>query len=396
MNRLTPKVLLKKNSIIILYVLLAVGAALQSVSLGTKTYDESGLKYHHYNNYTIFKESFNHLKNNSDLYVAYPDEYWDLYKYTPTFSVFFGLFGLFPDWLGLCLWNLLNALILLVAVYYLPHLNQKEKGLVLLAVSVELMTSMQNAQSNGLITGLLVLSFGLLENKKYLLASFLIVFSVFIKLFGAVGFALFLFYPKKWKPALYSLLWGAVFFIIPLVFIDFSQYQTLLKSFVKLLTLDHTISYGYSVMGWLHSWFGLDLNKEVVVLTGVILFLLPLFRFRQYKNFLFRYLTISSILIWVVIFNHKAESPTFVIAMTGVALWFIKSEKNGLNIVFFAAAILFTSLSPTDIFPAFFREKFVVPYTLKAVPCILIWLKIIYDMMVLKEDATEGLARKNV
>ena len=247
---------------------------------------------------------------------------------------------------------------------------------------------MQNEQSNGLIAGLLVLSFGFLENKKYFLAPLLIVFSIFIKLFGIVGFALFLFYPKKWKLALYSFIWGAILFIIPLIFVDYNQYITLLQSFFKLLTNDHTSSYGYSVMGWLNTWFSLEINKNIVVLIGVIVFLIPLIKFRQYKNFLFRYLTLSSILIWVVIFNHKAESPTFIIAMTGVALWFIKSEKNMLNIILFAIAILLTSLSPTDIFPKYLREEFVKPYVLKAFPCILIWFKIIYDMIVLTERET--------
>ncbi len=371
-----------------LYVLLAIGASFQSLTLGTKTFNENGIKYNHYNNYTIFEKSFDHLKNNQDLYILYPEEYWDLYKYTPTFSVFFGFFSIFPDWIGLTLWNLLNALFLIIAIYYLPHLNTKEKGIVLLILSIELMTSMQNAQSNGLIAGLLVLSFGSLENKKYFLASLLIVSSIFIKLFGIVGFALFLFYPNKWKLTLYSFIWSAILFIIPLIFVDYNQYIALLQSFFKLLTNDHASSYGYSVMGWLNTWFSVEINKNIVVLIGIIVFLIPLIKFRQYKNFLFRYLTLSSLLIWVVIFNHKAESPTFIIAMTGVTLWFIKSEKNMLNIILFVMAILLTSLSPTDIFPRIFREEFVIPYTLKVFPCILIWLKIIYDMIVLTESET--------
>ncbi|MBK9763995.1 MAG: hypothetical protein IPO87_11685 [Flavobacteriales bacterium] len=82
-----------------------------------------------------------------------------------------------------------------------------------------------------------------------------------------------------------------------------------------------------------------------------------------------------------MIFNHKAESPTFVIAMTGVALWFVRSVKNGVNIGLFVFAILFTTLSPTDIFPRPLREGLVVPFVLKGVPCILIWAKVIVDML---------------
>ena len=104
---------------------------------------------------------------------------------------------------------------------------------------------------------------------------------------------------------------------------------------------------------------------------------------------MFRYLLICSILLWIVIFNHKAESPTFIIAMTGVALWFVKSKKSSLNIILFVSAVLLTSLSPTDLFPKYLKEEFVVPYTLKAFPCILIWLKITYDMITLKPTGTD-------
>jgi hypothetical protein len=90
---------------------------------------------------------------------------------------------------------------------------------------------------------------------------------------------------------------------------------------------------------------------------------------------------LASLLIWVVIFNHKAESPTFIIAMCGVSLWFFSVPFRWDNLVLFVMAFVFTSLSPTDIFPKYKRESFVIPYVLKAFPCILIWIKIQYEMM---------------
>lgn len=380
------KIISNKKTLVILYVIFALAASIQSLMSGSKTFQEGGLEYKSYNNYTIFERSFYHLKENKDLYAFYPEEHWDLFKYTPTFSVFFGFFAVFPDWLGLNLWNLLNALLLLIAVYYLPRLSILEKGIILLIVLIELMTSMQNEQSNALITGLLVLSFGLLENKKYLPATFFLVFSAFIKLFGIVGFALLLLYPKKWKLVLYSALWTVVLLVIPLLFVAMNQYINLFQSYWNMLLSDHSASYGYSVMGWLNSWFGVELNKNIIVLSGVFIFLIPLVKFREYRQFTYKYLLLTSILIWIVIFNHKAESPTFIIAMTGVALWFTRSEKNIFNIILFIGAFVLTTLSPTDIFPRFLREEYVRPYTLKAVPCILIWAKIIYDMLVFKSE----------
>ncbi len=375
-----------RTFIVILCVLWAIGASTQSLLLSPKTNQEEVIEYTKHNNYIIFSQSYHHLKNNQDLYIAYPDEHWDLFKYSPTFSVFFGLFASFPDWLGLNLWNLLNAFVLLSAVYYLPRLNNTQKGWLLLIVLLEFMGSMMGEQSNALIAGLLVFSFGLLENKKLLIASLCIVLTVFIKLFGVVGFALFLFYPQKWKLALYSLGWTLIMLLIPFIFIDYEQYMTLISSYGNMLTNDHIISNGFSVIGWLNSWFSLNVSSLPVVLIGAGVFLLPLARIRAYKYFSFRYLTLASVLLWIVIFNHKAESPTYVLAMTGVALWFIEGKKSPINIALLVLALVLTSLSSTDIFPTYLRTDYIQPYAIKAFPCILIWMKIIYDMMLIKTD----------
>jgi len=374
-----------KKILLLLFVLAGVVASVQSL-IGTKTYHEDGLVYNRYNNYTIFEKSFEHLKNNTDLYILYPDEHWDLFKYTPSFSVFFGFFSILPDWLGLTLWNLLNVLVLAYSIYYLPKLGNYQKGIILLIMLIELVTSIQSEQSNALIAGLIIFAFGFLERDKAVWAVLMIVFSMFIKLFGIVAFAIFLFYPKKLKSIVYAILWIAILFFIPLFFVDWEQFIELYASYFNLLLNDHDASYGFSVMGWIHSWFSIDVNKNMVVATGVILFLIPLFRIKMYKEFMFKYLLVCSVLLWIVIFNHKAESPTFIIAMSGVALWFVKSEKNAFNSVLFISAFILTSLSPTDIFPRYLREEFVNPYNLKAFPCILIWFKIIYDMISLKKD----------
>lgn len=376
----------EKKSIVFVFLLITLAVSLQTILISIKVFSETGLEY--YNNYHIFKNSFFHLLENKDLYLAYPQEYWDLFKYSPTFSVLFGVFAVFPDWIGLPLWNLLNAFVLLFSVYYLQKLTSLQKGLILLICAIELITSLQNQQSNALIAGLLIFSFGSLERRKYLAATLFIVFSVFIKLFGLVAVVLFLFYPKKWKLALYSLVWIVLFFLLPLIFIDVQQYILLLKSWANMLSNDLSVSYGYSVLGWLHSWFGLENIKLLTLAVGIILMLIPFLRIKQYSNPIFRYLMLSSILIWVVIFNHKAESPTYIIAMAGVSIWFMMSKKSILDIVLICFAFILTNLSPTDLFPRSVLNEWVIPYSLKAVPCILIWLKITFELLFLKKEET--------
>lgn len=245
---------------------------------------------------------------------------------------------------------------------------------------------MQNGQSNALIAGLILLSFGLLERDKPFLATLCIIASAFIKLFGIVALALLLLYPKKTKSALYVLFWTVVFALLPLIFVDNEQYLKLIASYFRMLSEDYDASMGYSVMGWLKAWFSIDIDKNMVVASGALAFMLPFAKIKSYKHLDFRMLILSSALIWMVIFNHKAESPTFVIAMTGLAIWFVQSPKNTFNILLFAVAFVFVSLSPTDIFPRQLREAFVKPYVMKAFPCILVWGFILYTQLTYKPD----------
>ena len=116
--------------IIGIVILLAITASIQSYLLPKKGVEHNDILYFEYNNYMIFKYSFFHLIDNTNLYVDYPEECYDLFKYTPSFALFMGLFAFLPDILGLILWNLLNALVLVSAIRYLPFDNGKKNMLL--------------------------------------------------------------------------------------------------------------------------------------------------------------------------------------------------------------------------------------------------------------------------
>ena len=353
---------------------------LQGALHGTKTYEEGGIEYTKYNNYVIFKQSYFHLIENKDLYQLYPQEHWDLYKYSPTFSLLMGLLAYLPDFLGLLIWNLLNAFVLFFALWKLPFSSDKKRIWAFLFLVIELVTSLQNAQSNGLMAGLIILAFVYLEKKNIALATLCIVATIFIKLFGIVAFALFLFYPNKLKSALYTLGWILLLAVLPLILISPEQLTFLYKRWGNLLQNDHSISIGFSVSGWLFTWFGLNL-KTVSLVVGTLLFCVPFIHYKYFNEVRFKLLYLASILLWIVIFNHKAESPTFVIAVTGVAIWFFTQEFNKLNFSFLILALLFTVLAATDLFPKFIRDDYFIPYVVKAIPCIFIWGKITWELI---------------
>ncbi len=141
----------------IIYSLLAIGISIQLRYLIVPPND---------NNYKIFAASFFHLLNGQDLYQLYPDEHFDLYKYTPTFALCFSFLAVLPETAGLMGWNLINVLVLLYAIAQLPYLKEERKHLLLILIIPELVLTIQNAQSNALITGLLLCSFTMAEKKK--------------------------------------------------------------------------------------------------------------------------------------------------------------------------------------------------------------------------------------
>ncbi|MDH4263506.1 MAG: DUF2029 domain-containing protein [Spirochaetia bacterium] len=375
---------LKPKIIFIVYFLFAFIAGLQSSCFGSRMAQNHVVQNSRNNNYIIFKQSYFHLLNGKNLYQSFPAEHWDLYKYSPTFALFFGLFANFPDVVGNSLWTILNVIVLFFAINFFPIPDVKKRSLILIFVFIELFTSIQNNQSNALIAGLIIFAFGFFEREKYFWAPLFLILTVFIKLFGIVAFALFIFYPQKWKIIIFSFFWFLILLLLPLIVVHLDQLGILYSSWYHLLKEDYSNSFGYSVMGWLTTWFHLDFPKNIVLITGLVLFCLPLVRIKQYKNFEFRIFTLSSILLWVVLFNHKAESPTFIIAICGVGIWYFSQEKKMANFVLLMFVFIITSLGSTDIFPKFIKNNYFGPYVLKVVPCIFIWIKIIYDMIKIK------------
>ncbi|MDQ6812911.1 MAG: DUF2029 domain-containing protein [Bacteroidota bacterium] len=362
--------------VIILVILLVLGITIQGIVASR------GNIYTHYNNLVIFKSSFGHLIHNQNLYLYYPKEYFDLYKYSPTFSVFMAPFYYLPNEAGLFLFNIINTSLFIYALLKLKLPNDLLKFLFLF-LFLEFGISVTWVQTNVLITALIILGFSSLENKKPLLASLLIVITVYIKIFGLVAVVLAVFYPGKIRFVLYTIMWTAVFAVLPLIVISKNELLQQYHNWIDLLKWDHEASYGVSFIGLIHSWFHLNFSKIGTVLVAAIVFCIPLLKFNCYKVYNFRLQILASLLIWIVIFNHRGESPTYVIALTGVGIWYFSQPSNAVNKTLLWLCLIFTSFTSTDLItPGWITEKYVDTYSIKAVFSIIIWGKLIVDLMI--------------
>lgn len=377
---------MQNKTLIGLYILATIIASVHLYLLPDNTF---GGTYTHYNNFIIFKYSFWHLINGQDLYIEHLADQYDLFKYSPAFALAMAPFALLPNWLGLVVWNLLNTSLLLWAVFKLKLFTDTQKQIALLLIFFETLTSLQSAQTNVMMVALFLFAYHFFETEKPHWAALMLMLSVFIKLFGLILFPLFLLYKHKEKFILWSAVWFMILLAIPLVVVNMNQLLHLYISWWNMLQQDHSVSFGLSVMGWLKTWFFIEPSKTLVVGLGLLVLLASIFINIKTTDSTKRALLFASSLIWVIIFNHKAESSTFNIALVGVAIYYLVAPpgklKNGLLIF----CLLFTSLSPTDLFPPYVRVHIVTPYVLKAVPCIFIWFHINYLLFSNKQPVAE-------
>jgi hypothetical protein len=120
-----------------------------------------------YNNYLIFKYSFPNLTHWINLYLWHNNEHYDSYMYSPTFSLFMAPFSMIPDWMGVMIWSLLSCAVFYFSLRLLPHLSAGKKAALFFIVFIELITSVQNMQTNAMIASFMVLALSVSKKKKF-------------------------------------------------------------------------------------------------------------------------------------------------------------------------------------------------------------------------------------
>jgi hypothetical protein len=370
------KVIKGKPFILTLWFGLSLFAVVKSVILG-----------HIHNNYFVYKYNFLHVIHQQNLFSFYPEHYFDLNHYGPVFSFIIGPFALLPDSVGVILWVVFNSWVLLKAIQALP-IKKEYSILIVLICAHELMTSAANVQINPLIAALIVFSYVFIKGEKDFWAALMIALGTFVKLYGVVGLAFFFFSKHKLKLIGSLIFWSVVLFALPMI-ISSPAYiiQTYQEWYVDLLHKNSSniasVYQDISVMGMIRRIAVPNLSNLLVLIPGLVLFALSYLRIKAFKNLNYQLLILASTLIFTVIFSTSSESSTYTIAFVGVGIWFMNAERppSKLDISLFVFALILTSLSPSDLFPRYLKVKYVNPYALKALPCLLIWLKIVYETL---------------
>ena len=348
-----------------------------------------------YNNYLIFEGVFNHTLKQLPLFVPYPEEYGDMNHYGVFFSAIIAPFALLPSGLGCALWILANVAFLYWAIRQLPLSKSVLIGILLIAAH-DMYTAAAMQQFNISVIALLVAAFVSVEKGKSHWATLFIVIGTLTKLYGIVGLAFFFFAKDKKRFIWSALLWLGLLFCLPMLYSSpeyvLSQYHdwyiSLSQKNGENMDTSHYNLQNLSFLGFLQRT-GIYNNNLVVIAIALLLFALPYLRIAQYKHLHFRLMFLASVSMFLCLFSTGTENSTYVVAYVGIGIWFMTTpnRNNTLKIILLVLAFL-ASLSPTDLFKPL-KEPYIIRYSLRAVPVMLIWLTLIWEMCSLdygKED----------
>lgn len=340
------------------------------------------------NNFLIFRYVFWHTIHEQPLFAQYP-EYWDVNHYGPLFSLVIAPFAVVPVWLGELLWVVALAVVLWWAVRRLP-VQKRVHVFIYWYCAHELLTALFMCQFNIAIAAIILGTFILLEREREPWAAFLIVLGTLVKLYGIVGLAFFFFSKHRWRFVLWLALWSVVLFVAPMAISSpayvVGQYiawyeELVVKNSANLFSYMQNVS----LLGIVRKVSGCATYSDLwLIAGGLVLFGLPYLRISQYRHLPFRLGIVASVLLFVVLFSTGSESSSYIIALVGVSLWYaaVPWRRGRWDLALLIFVFILTSMSPSDLFPAYIRKTWVQPYALKALPCVLVWFRLTWELLV--------------
>ncbi|MDB4879469.1 MAG: hypothetical protein JWL60_915 [Gemmatimonadetes bacterium] len=328
---------------------------------------------HQNNNFLIFREASLHLLRGQDLYAAYPAVHFDFYKYSPTFALLFLPFALLPFAVSMLLWNVLNAGALYVAV---GTVLSRRGALVARAILfLDMLGSLQNVQSNALVAGLMILAFAAYERRHSFSGSAVVALGTIIKLFPLAAASFAIFHRRKLRVAVSLGVSFAVLLLLPLLVTSPDTLVAQYESWRAIEARD-AARRGFTVMQMLQHLLRQDWPNWPLQALGVLALVAPvLVRRDRWSQWTFRRLYLCSVLLFCLIFNHQSESPSFVIGVAGTAIWFASlTARSRWTWSVFAFVLVGTVLASSEAMPRSIQRSVFDPWSLKAVPMIVVWI----------------------
>lgn len=336
--------------------------------------------------YSIFYHSFWHAWQQMPLYIIYPED-GNYFLYGPLFTVLMAPLAVLPYQLGRLLWMLIITVVPFWSIRK-TCFTRYQQVFILWFVAAEAYLCTLDSESNSLILAILIFSFYLIDKEEDRWAALLIALGTTTKLFGIVGLAFLPFSHHKLKLIGWTAAWTAILLVLPmLVFgVDYisQQYMAWYDVLVHKNDLNQfAAGQNVSLLGIVRKVSGCATYSDLwLMIPGMVLFALPYLRFNQYQHMAFRQTILASVLMFIILFATSSENYGYIIAMTGVAIWYTAApwKRSKWDVALMVLAFIFTSMSSSDLFYKPLWREVIKPYSLKALPVTIIWLKLTYEL----------------
>ena len=337
--------------------------------------------------YSVFYHSFWHAWQQMPLYIIYPED-GNYFLYGPLFAVLMTPLAVLPFQLGRLLWLLLITFVPYWSIRK-TSFSIRQQLFILWFTAAEAALCILDSESNSLILACLIFSYYLIDKEKDQWAALVIALGAATKLFGIVGLAFLPFSRHKLRLCSWVIIWLVLLLGLPMIVFGpeyvWGQYIEWYNVLVHKNDLNQFASgQNVSLLGIVRKVSGCATYSDLwLMIPGAILFALPYLRIDQYKYPAFRQTILASVLMFMLLFTTSSESSGYIIAMTGVAIWYTAApwKRSKWDIALMVFAFIVTSMTPSDLFPKVLWREVIKPYSLKALPTTIIWLKLTYELL---------------
>ena len=334
------------------------------------------------NDFAIFRASFWNLLANRDLYVLRLDQARDYFKYSPSFALLFAPFAVLPFVAGLFLWNVVNALAIFFALRLL--LPRDQWALAQALVALPTLRSIQSSQSNALVAALIIFAFVSYERAWLWRGGISTALGAVTKIFPLAALTFALPRPDRVRAILITIGSTAILVALPLLVISPAALVAQYESWGALQGRE-TALVGSSAMELFRdagiTWpaWPVQLIASAVVLAVLVL------RMRDWNDRKLRLHFLGFVMVFCVVFNHRAERQSAVIALCGMVVWYLVSPRSTWRTALFAIVYFLVALTSSSLMPDAIKQ--ILSAQLRfSIPLTIVWLVMLGELALVRNN----------
>lgn len=336
-------------------------------------------------NFVVFSDATHNFWNGINSYTQeFIDSHKRFFIYSPVFNVLFTPFAFVNKWVGALAYNIINYVLLVLALKNLPHgLNKHFAGMFWFLLLI-IAQSIFCFQYNMVVCNCFLWAYIFLERNRYFWAILLIMISATTKIYGIVEIALLLCYPKVWRHFGYALLCGIGLLLLPALSGGIDGLITVYSNWFAQLTthMETTGTYpSFIFMPPIDTWVLPNMRLVqggIILLLGIIFLALN----KRWGEWQFRTQVLGVLMGYIVLFSEAAEYHTYVIALAGFLLCYYTNsdmKQSPIVKVLYWLSLIFMSMMPIDLFcPAKVHRLINGTYFVSVYVYLLMWLSMVY------------------